>query len=84
MSLHPFRARPVYQNEGHERDAPKGDPMTEQLMESKEAAVQGASEAPIRAAATGCCGPAEQASCCAPSAKQACCGEGGGQECGCN
>lgn len=53
--------------------------------ETKEAAASplASAEEPARAAVSGCCGPAEQASCCAPAAKQACCGDGG-PECGCN
>jgi len=49
--------------------------MAEQLMESKETGKQ---------AATGCCGPAEQASCCEPAAKAACCDDAAGPECGCH
>jgi hypothetical protein len=55
-----------------------------QSMESKETVAQDASrQAPTRAAVTGCCGPAEQASCCQPAAKAACCGDAAGAECGC-
>lgn len=50
--------------------------MTEQPMESKDDVL-------AKAAAGGCCDPAEQAACCEPSAKAACCGVAGGQECGC-
>jgi hypothetical protein len=58
--------------------------MAEQLMQSKETAVQDASSrTPTREAATGCCGPVQQASCCEPSAKAACCGNATGMECGC-
>jgi hypothetical protein len=56
-----------------------------QSMELKEvpASPRAPGERPVRAAATGCCSSAKQASCCEPSAKLACCGDGKSQECGC-
>ncbi len=76
MSLHPFASASVYGSGGRRGAARKESPMTEQTMESK-------NDVRARAAAAGCCGPAEQAACCQPSAKAACCGVAEGEECGC-